>query len=109
MKKIIFMLSLITFSLHCMQTPDKRDALIKWSLLHSISKADDTAVFHLTQNGAEHLIDQEVATAARNAYNAHLQKTNKLSSLFSPEGSIYYCIEKIFNPQVCYLAKQENK
>lgn len=109
MNKIIIVLSLITFSLHCMQTSDKRDALIKWSLLHSISKADNTAVFHLIDNGAAYLIDQEVAIASLNAYNAHLEKTNKLSSLSSPEGCIYSCIEKIFNPKCCPLAKLENK
>lgn len=106
MKQIFFTLSLITFSMQSMQNPDKKDALIKWSLLHFISKADVDGVFHLIDNGATSLIDQEVAKAANDAYNAHLQKTNKISSLWSPEGTIYCKIEDIFNPKRCPLAGQ---
>jgi hypothetical protein len=106
MKKIFFTLFLITFSMQSMQNPDKRDALIKWALLRFISKADDEGVSYLIQNGAKHLVDQEVSNAANNAYEAYRKKT-KNPTILSPEGNIYYYIEKICNDQVLVLSLEK--
>lgn len=98
MKKIVFsILPLITFSMHSMQNPGLTDSILKWTLIRFINNTDETGVYHLLDNGAAHIVDQDVSTAATTTYNAYRQRT-KNPTINSPAGNIYCCIEKLFNP-----------
>ena len=75
----------------------KIEALLKFSLLQFVKSSNEAGYIYFMENGQQHLVDQEIKDAAKEAYENN--KIKKPSCLFNePASQIYYKILSLPGP-----------